>query len=70
MANVTYHETKHRRGKIIRCKLIGRELYKPLKFAKFMFKVIQNGINRLDIEMSGKLNADKMRIALDELVSK
>ena len=35
-----------------------------------MFKVIQNGVNRLDIEMSGKLNAEEMRIALDELVSK
>jgi len=35
-----------------------------------MFKVIPNGINRLDIEMSGKLNAEEMRIALDELVSK
>ena len=35
-----------------------------------MFKVKQNGINRLDIEMSGKLNAGDMKIALDELVSK
>jgi hypothetical protein len=35
-----------------------------------MFKVIQNGMNRLDIEMSGKLDADEMKIALDELVSK
>lgn len=35
-----------------------------------MVKVIQNGVNRLDIEMSGKLNAEEMRIALDELVSK
>lgn len=35
-----------------------------------MFKVIQNGKNRLDIEMSGKLNAEAMRIALDELVDK
>ncbi|MFC1523725.1 STAS/SEC14 domain-containing protein [Thermodesulfobacteriota bacterium] len=35
-----------------------------------MFTVIQKGINRLDIEMSGKLNADEMTIALDELVSK
>ena len=35
-----------------------------------MFKVIQNGVNRLDIEMSGKLNAEEMRIALDDLVSK
>ncbi len=25
---------------------------------KFMFKVIQNGMNRVDIEMSGKLNAE------------
>jgi len=35
-----------------------------------MFKVIPNGINRLDIEMSGKLDAEDMKIALDELVSK
>ena len=35
-----------------------------------MFKVIPNGMNRLDIEMSGKLNAEDMKIALDELVSK
>ena len=35
-----------------------------------MFKIIPNGINRLDIEMSGKLNAEDMKIALDELVSK
>jgi hypothetical protein len=33
-----------------------------------MFEVRQNGENRLDIKMSGKLNADEMRIALDELV--
>jgi len=35
-----------------------------------MFKVIRNGMNRLDIEMSGKLNAEDMIIALDELVRK
>jgi len=35
-----------------------------------MFKVTQNGMNRLDIEMSGKLNSEEMKIALDELVSK
>lgn len=35
-----------------------------------MFKVIQKGMNRLDIEMSGKLDSDEMKIALDELVSK
>lgn len=35
-----------------------------------MFKVIRKGMNRLDIEMSGKLNAEDMIIALDELVSK
>ena len=35
-----------------------------------MFKVIPNGINRLDIELSGKLNTEEMKIALDELVSK
>ncbi|MFC1862490.1 STAS/SEC14 domain-containing protein, partial [Thermodesulfobacteriota bacterium] len=35
-----------------------------------MFKITQNGMNRLDIEMSGKLDAEEMKIALDELVSK
>lgn len=35
-----------------------------------MFNVKQNGMNRLDIEMSGKLNAEEMRNALAELVSK
>lgn len=35
-----------------------------------MFKVILNGADRLDVVMSGKLNAEEMRIALDELVSK
>jgi len=35
-----------------------------------MFKVTQNGINRLDIELSGKLDAEDMRVALDELESK
>ena len=32
-----------------------------------MFKVIPNGTNRLDIELSGKLDAEDMRAALDEL---
>jgi hypothetical protein len=36
----------------------------------FMFKVIQNGIDRLDVEMSGKMDTEEMKIALDELVSK
>jgi hypothetical protein len=35
-----------------------------------MFKVTQNGLNRIDIELSGKLNSEEMKIALDELVSK
>lgn len=35
-----------------------------------MFKITQNSANRLDIELSGKLNAEEMKIALDELVSK
>lgn len=35
-----------------------------------MFKVTLNGVNRLDIEMSGKLDAEGMKLALDELVSK
>jgi hypothetical protein len=35
-----------------------------------MFKVVENGPNRLDIEMSGQLDAESMKVALDELVSK
>jgi len=35
-----------------------------------MFKITTNGENRLDIEMSGKLNTEDMKIALDDLVSK
>ncbi|TNF50872.1 STAS/SEC14 domain-containing protein [bacterium] len=35
-----------------------------------MFKITPNGPNRLDIEMSGKLDAEGMRNALDDLVSK
>lgn len=35
-----------------------------------MFKVTLKGSHRLDIEMSGKLNAQEMENALDELVSK
>jgi hypothetical protein len=35
-----------------------------------MFKVIRKGTNRLDIELSGTLNAEEMKIALDELVVK
>ena len=35
-----------------------------------MFKVTLRGKNRLDIELSGKLDAEEMKIALDELVSK
>jgi hypothetical protein len=35
-----------------------------------MLKVIRTGTNRLDIELSGTLNAEEMKIALDELVDK
>lgn len=35
-----------------------------------MFKVTLNGLNRLDIELSGKLNSEEMTTALDELVDK
>jgi len=35
-----------------------------------MFKVIQSGENRLDIVMSGKLDADSMKVALDEFIDK
>ena len=37
---------------------------------EIMFKITQNGMNRLDIEMSGKLNSEEMKIALDEFASK
>jgi len=35
-----------------------------------MFKVTKKGKNRLDIEMSGKLDSEEMKLALDDLVSK
>jgi hypothetical protein len=35
-----------------------------------MFKVIKNDPNRLDIELSGKLNTEEMKIALDDLENK
>ena len=35
-----------------------------------MFKVTQNGANRLDIELSGKLDTEEMILALDELEEK
>jgi len=34
-----------------------------------MFHVIKSGTNRLDIELSGKLDAEEMKTALDELLS-
>ena len=35
-----------------------------------MFRVVPNGLNRLDIEFGGKLDSDEMKVALDELISK
>lgn len=35
-----------------------------------MFKVTQNGTNRPDIELSGKLDTEEMKIALNELINK
>jgi hypothetical protein len=35
-----------------------------------MFKVKPNGPNRLDIELSGKLDSELMKAALDDLVAK
>lgn len=35
-----------------------------------MFNVTKTGTNRLDIELSGKLNSKEMHIALDELENK
>ncbi len=34
-----------------------------------MFKVIRKGQNRLDMELSGKLDSEEMNIALDEIES-
>ena len=33
-----------------------------------MFRVVKNGANRIDIEFSGKLNSNDMKVALDELL--
>ncbi len=35
-----------------------------------MFQVKRKGDNRIDIEFSGKLNSDEMKVALHELISK
>ena len=35
-----------------------------------VMKIIPNGENRIDIEISGKLTSDDMKIGLDELISK
>ena len=35
-----------------------------------MFKVTQNGENRLDMEMSGRIDLEDMKVALDELIGK
>lgn len=45
-------------------------LIETLSKGKFMFKVSQVGKDRLDITMSGKLNSEEMKEALDELVNK
>ena len=34
-----------------------------------MLKVVKNGANRIDIEFSGKLDSNDMKVALDELTS-
>ena len=48
----------------------GRTLGPETNGRESMFKVEQNGLNRLDIQLSGKLDTEEMKIALDELVSK
>ena len=54
-----------------RCGTMARQLYGSIiNRRKHMFKVTQNGMNRLDIQLSGKLDTEEMKIALDELVSK
>lgn len=35
-----------------------------------MFKVTKNGDNRLDIHLSGKLDTEEMKVALDDLTDK
>jgi len=35
-----------------------------------MFEIIQNGANRLDIKLNGKLDSNAMAIALDKLIRK
>ena len=35
-----------------------------------MFRIVKQGANRIDIEMSGKLNAEAMKTVLDDLVRK
>jgi len=35
-----------------------------------MFTVTPNGLNRVDIELGGKLDSDAMKVALDELTDK
>jgi hypothetical protein len=35
-----------------------------------MFEVIINGTNRLDIKLTGKIDSESMRTALDELIDK
>jgi hypothetical protein len=35
-----------------------------------MFRVVSNGPNRIDLEFAGKLDADDMRVGLDELINK
>ncbi len=34
-----------------------------------MFEVIRKGVNRIDIDFSGKFGKDQMKVALDELFS-
>ena len=34
-----------------------------------MFRVTPNGPNRIDIEFSGKVDSDEMKMALDQLIS-
>ena len=35
-----------------------------------MFSIVQNGRNRLDVVLDGKLNAEEMKAALDDLADK
>jgi hypothetical protein len=61
----------------LKCRGFAKLLHFPKGYAAkrqpggaVMFNVTRKGKDRLDIELSGSLNAEEMKIALDELVEK